>query len=241
MRESGKMVSLYVALATGVLPLLISSYGLIALKSILTQGKIDMISSPLDEVMRVMPEWAATVMLYSSVITLLIWAASWMYATSVSFAAIGAKLRPAISQPVILIVSLALAIYLTPYFNVVFVAVVILAWAGIFAGDVAIRRIAYHEVSLARDYGFYRAWNWTNILGFLVAVAIGLGLVGNVDGPWSWLGYISDDYLTIGIYIAPLVSFLFPILFGRKRIKFQEQEVLKIEARRHDLVDVDAE
>ena len=75
----------------------------------------------------------------------------------------------------------------------------------------------------------------------MVAVAIGLGLVGNVDGPWSWLGYISDDYLTIGIYIAPLVSFLFPILFGRKRIKFQEQEVLKIEARRHDLVDVDAE
>jgi hypothetical protein len=45
----------------------------------------------------------------------------------------------------------------------------------------------------------------------------------------------------VGIYVAALISFLFPILFGRKRIKHQEQEVLKIEARRHDLVDVEAE
>jgi cytosine/uracil/thiamine/allantoin permease len=108
-------------------------------------------------------------------------------------------------------------------------------------GDVAIRKIAYHEVSLARDYGFYRAWNWVNISGFLVAVAIGLGLVSNVEGIWSWTGYISDSYFNVGIYIAPLVSFLFPILFGRKRIKLQEQEVLKIESRRNDLINVEAE
>jgi hypothetical protein len=241
MRESGKLVSVYVSLATGVLPLFIASYGLIAMKSILAEGKIELISSPLDEVLRVMPEWAASAMLYSAGSTLLIWVASWMYATSVSFAAVGAKLRPIISQPIIVVVSITLAIFLTPYFNGEFVAVIILAWAGIFAGDVAIRRIAYHEVSLARDYGFYRAWNWTNVGGFILAVVVGLGLVGSAEGPWSWMGYLSDDYLNVGIYISPMVGFLFPILFGRKRIKLQEQEVLKIESRRNDLVDVDAE
>ena len=164
-----------------------------------------------------------------------------MYATSVSFAAVGAKLRPWISQPAILIVTILISLFATPFVNIFFVGVVVLAWAGIFVGDVAIRRIAYHEVSLSRDYGFYKSWNWVNIAGFVIAVAIGLGLIGNVEGSWSWLGYISDSYLTIGVFIAPLVAFLFPILFGRKRIALQEQEVLKIEARRHDLADVDAE
>jgi hypothetical protein len=164
-----------------------------------------------------------------------------MYSTSVSFAAIGAKLRPAFSQPLILLMTLMLAIFATPYLHLGFVAVIVLAWTGIFVGDVAVRRIAYHEVSLARDYGFYKSWNWVNISGFVLAVVIGLGLVGSVDGPWFWLGYISDSYLSIGIFVAPLVSFLFPILFGRKRIALQEQEVLKIESRRHDLTDVSAE
>ncbi len=241
MRESGTKVSLFVALATGVIPLLVSSYALIAFKSILPQGRIDAIESVLDEVLKVTPEWAANVLLYSAILTLVIWAASWMYATSVSFASINLKLRPAISQPILLAITIASAVFVSQFVNLSFAAVIIFAWAGIFVGDVAIRKIAYHEVSLARDYGFYRAWNWVNISGFLVAVATGLGLVSNVEGIWSWTGYISDSYFNVGIYIAPLVSFLFPILFGRKRIKLQEQEVLKIESRRHDLINVEAE
>jgi purine-cytosine permease-like protein len=241
MRESGAKVSTFVALATGVLPLLISSYGLVAIRSISSVEKISAANSPIELLSKVLPAWSANILLYSAVATLIIWIASWMYATSVSFAAVGAKLRPWISQPAILIATILIAMFATPFVNLFFVGVVVLAWAGIFVGDVAIRRIAYHEVSLSRDYGFYKSWNWVNIAGFVIAVAIGLGLVGNVEGPWSWLGYISDSYLTLGVFIAPLVAFLFPILFGRKRIALQEQEVLKIEARRHDLADVDAE
>ena len=241
MRESGAKVSTFVALATGVLPLLISSYGLVAIRSIASVEKISAVKSPIELLSKVLPAWSANILLYSAAATLIIWIASWMYATSVSFAAIGAKLRPWISQPAILIVTILISLFATPFVNIFFVGVVVLAWAGIFVGDVAIRRIAYHEVSLSRDYGFYKSWNWVNIAGFVIAVAIGLGLIGNVEGQWSWLGYISDSYLTIGVFIAPLVAFLFPILFGRKRIALQEQEVLKIEARRHDLADVDAE
>ena len=241
MRESGKKMSLFVALATGILPLLISSYALLAFKSTFTDAKISKFTSPLIQTLMSVPAWAATILLYSGILTLVIWAASWMYATSVSFAAIRAKLHPGISQPIIFVLTLLIAAFASSYINYSLLAVIVLAWAGIFVGDVALRRIAYHEVSLAREYGFYRSWNWVNISGFVVAVAIGLGLVGNVEGIYSWMGYISDDYLTAGIYIAPLVAFLFPILFGRKRVKSQEQEVLKIEARKTDLIDVIAE
>lgn len=241
MRESGKKMSLFVALATGILPLLISSYALLAFKSTFTDAKISKFTSPLIQTLLSVPAWAATILLYSGILTLVIWAASWMYATSVSFAAIRAKLHPGISQPIIFVLTLLIAAFASSYINYSLLAVIVLAWAGIFVGDVALRRIAYHEVSLAREYGFYRSWNWVNISGFVIAVAIGLGLVGNVEGIYSWMGYISDDYLTAGIYIAPLVAFIFPILFGRKRVKSQEQEVLKIEARKTDLIDVIAE
>ncbi len=241
MRESGAKVSTFVALSTGVLPLLIASYGLVAIRSIASPAKIAVMKSPLQLLSQILPSWAANVLLYSAVATVLIWIASWMYGTSVSFSAIGIKIKAAVSQPAIALLSLAIGIYGSNYINFDFLAVIILAWAGIFVGDVAIRRIAYHEVSLARDYGFYKAWNWVNISGFTLAVAIGFGLIANESEIWMWLGYISDSHFNVGIYVAPLVSFLFPILFGRKRIKLQEQEVIKIESRKHDLVDVTAE
>jgi hypothetical protein len=241
MRESGKKVSLFVALATGVLPLLTSSYALLAMRSNLTVQQVSLAKTPVLEVLEVLPAWTANVVLYSGILTLVIWAASWMYATSVSLTAVGIKLRPALSQPIIWLVSLGLAAYLTTYLNFDFLAVIILAWAGIFAGDVALRKISYHEVSLVRDYGFYRGWNLVNLIGFLIAVSVGFGLTSSTSSFWTWLGFISDSYSSAGIYIAALISFLFPILFGRKRIRTQEDEVLKIEARRHDLVDVDLE
>ena len=241
MREPGKKVSLFVALATGVLPLLISSYALLAFKSILTDAKIQKFTSPVIQTLMSVPDWAANILLYSAILTLVIWVASWMYATSVSFGAVRAKLHPGISQPLIMVITIFVGHLLSEYINYSLLTVIVLSWAGVFVGDVALRRIAYHEVSLARDYGFYRSWNWVNISGFLLAIALGLGLVGNSEGSYSWMGYISDQYSTIGIYIAPLTAFLFPILFGRKRVKLQEQEVLKIESRKTDLENVIAE
>ena len=234
MRISGRMVSLYVGISTAVLPLIIAGYGLWAIKSNLTTDQIAKQKSLLNLVLTALPEWAANLMLYSAIATLLAWAASWMYATSVSFAAIGAKLRPLISQPVILVVSLLIAGFATKYLDLTFAAVVIFAWAGIFVGDVALRRIAYHEVSLARDYGFYRAWNVVNIIGFVLAVLLGLLFVDT-----SYFSAVVA-FGNVGIYIAFGFALLFPVIFGRGRVAQQEAELLKIEARRNDLDDVEA-
>ena len=73
-----------------------------------------------------------------------------------------------------------------------FLAVPVAAWSGIFVSDVLIRRIAYHEVSLSRSYGFYKAVNITNTAGWLLAVALGWGLLKNDLREFQWLGYLAD-------------------------------------------------
>lgn len=125
-------------------------------------------------------------------------------------------------------------------------AVPVAAWSGIFAADILIRRIAYHEVSLSRSYGFYKSVNIVNLLGWLLATAIGLGLVRSELVEFSWTGYLSNYFVnsdfwqlsSAGVIIALAIGLLLPVIFGIPRIKRQEAEVLAIEARRDDLKDI---
>ena len=205
--------------------------------------------------MNLVPDWLASGILVSGALTLLAWASSWLYSTSVSLAVLSRKLRRYISQPLALVLALAVIVLLSWLEQsqssnlaqglVTSASVFVFAWAGIFCADIALRRIAYHEVSLTRDYGFYKAVNWLNLVAFVASIAIGLGFVASEDPSFSWLGYIAKNIgasdwasINVGIFISLGFSALFPILFGRKRIAAQEAEVLKIEARKSDLDDV---
>jgi hypothetical protein len=127
-----------------------------------------------------------------------------------------------------------------------FLAVPVAAWSGIFVSDVLIRRIAYHEVSLSRSYGFYKALNLTNALGWLFAVVLGWGLLKSELVEFQWLGFLADfssnaefwAQSNLGVVITFAVGLLLPVAMGIPRIKRQEREVLAIEARRNDLKDV---
>jgi purine-cytosine permease-like protein len=255
MGEPGKRVVLFVSLAAGVFPFLIATFAILLTGSLSGALRTAALTNPLGAVLNMVPDWLASLMLISSVLTLLAWAANWLYSSSVSLAAISLKLRRYISQPIVLVLALASSLAVISLANslvsvftpvVAIGSVLVLAWAGIFVSDVARRRIAYHEVSLTRDYGFYRAANWINLSAFVVSVALGLGFVSSSVAGFEWLGYIatavgaSDWSATqIGALIALGFASLFPILFGRKRIAAQEAEVLKIEARRNDLDDVE--
>jgi hypothetical protein len=127
-----------------------------------------------------------------------------------------------------------------------FLAVPVAAWSGIFVSDVLVRRIAYHEVSLSRSYGFYKAVNLANTLGWVAAVGLGWGLLKSELIEFRWLGYIADSTANsqfwaqsnFGVVIAFATGLLLPVAAGIPRIKRQEKEVLAIEARRNDLKDV---
>jgi hypothetical protein len=177
--------------------------------------------------------------------------------SSMSFESIQLKFKASIATPVIAVLAVGLAVYGFSYlgasgfwFNLqgyaLFLAVPVAAWTGIFVSDVLIRRIAYHEVSLSRSYGFYKAINLTNTLGWLLAVTAGWGLLKSDLVEFGWLGFFADfssnaefwAQSNFGIVITFALGLLLPVASGIPRIKRQEREVLAIEARRNDLRDV---
>jgi purine-cytosine permease-like protein len=256
MAESGKAVALYVSLAAGVVPFVISIFSVLLSSSLSANFRLAAMNNPLGAIFEVIPAWLASFVLVSAAISLLAGAASWLYSMSVGLAAVSIKLRRYVSQPIILVLALAATFALTQLSAIssvkllltvsVIAAVLVFSWAGIFVSDVALRRIAYHEVSLTRDYGFYRAINVVNLVGFALAATLGLAFVSSETPGFEWLGFIAKpigagDWATtnVGILLALGFASLFPLLFGRKRIKEQELEVLKIEARKNDLDGVD--
>jgi len=256
MAESGKAVALYVSLAVGVVPFVISIFSVLLSSSLSANFRLVAVSDPLGAIFGVIPAWLASMVLVSAAISLLAWAASWLYSMSVGLAAISIKLRRYVSQPIVLVLALATTFALTHFSTTssanwpltvsAIAAVLVFSWAGIFVSDVALRRIAYHEVSLTRDYGFYRAINVVNFVGFVLAATLGLAFVSSETPGFEWLGFIATPIgagdwaaTNVGVLLALGFAFLFPLLFGRKRIKEQELEVLKIEARKNDLDGVD--
>jgi hypothetical protein len=256
MAQSGKMLGLFIALSAGLIPLLVAGYSLLVSSSLSLQASAIAIENPLGSLLTLVPDWMASVLLVSGALSLIIWSAAWMYSTSVSLSAISIRIRPAVSQPVLFVLVLALAFAVSSLSSAPFAeilhstialsGVIIFAWAGVFVADISLRKIAYHEVSLTRDYGFYKAANFTNLGAFVLAVAVGLGFVSSTILGLDWLGYLARLVgaeawadANIGFAIALGLSVLFPILFGRKRIRGQESEVLAIEARKNDLENVE--
>ncbi len=195
--------------------------------------------------------------LLSLVITLITTSAMSLRSSSLSFESMGIKLRAALVSPIVALVIAAVAIFAVSswgatglWLNIrafaLLFAVPVAAWSGVFVADVLIRRIAYHEVSLSRSYGFYKSVNLANLLGWLVAVVLGLGLVRSSLSGFGWLGYLSNfasnaefwNESNFGVVISFAVGLLLPVAFGIPRIKRQEREVLLIEARRNDLKDI---
>lgn len=126
------------------------------------------------------------------------------------------------------------------------IGVPVVAWLGIFCSDVVLRKVNYHSVSLERNYGFYRGWNFTNLIGWLAISAIGLGLISSELPEFGWVGYIASVVglnsmaiaANVGVWVALVLGFIYPFATGIKRIRKQEAEVIALDARREELKDV---
>jgi len=256
MAQSGKKLVLFVSLSAGVIPMLVASFSLMVSSSTAATFVGSFIANPLTAMFAQLPSWASSFLLVSGVISMIVWFAAWAYSTSVSLSAISVRIRPALSQPILVLLTLAVvysvATFATAGLSEILDAVIaicgvlVFAWAGIFVADISIRKIAYHEVSLTRDYGFYKSVNAVNLIAFVIAVALGLGFVTSTLSGFAWLGYLGNlasatswSDANVGVLISLGFSVLFPLLFGRKRIRAQESEVLTIEARKRDLEHVE--
>lgn len=204
-----------------------------------------------------LPAWLATVLAVAAVTSAIVWLGMSFYSSNLSLHSIGLKLRPTIAQPLLGLLLGSAAVFAFMHLQVsgfwfnlhgyaLVLAVPAAAWTGIFVSDILIRRIAYHEISLSRGYGFYKSVNWFNLSGWVVASVIGLGLTYSELTEFQTLGFIAEQLVnqefwrqsSFGIVIAFAIGLLVPVAIGIPRIKRQEAEVLTIEARRNDLKDV---
>lgn len=119
-------------------------------------------------------------------------------------------------------------------------------WIGIFAADVAIRRQAYHELSLSRSYGLYKKFNilalitWVLTLVFAIAV-MPVNLLG-----FDFMGFLvpmigleaSLGTASVGFVATVVLGMVLTLAIRIPQIKKQEREVLALESRREQLNDI---
>jgi purine-cytosine permease-like protein len=119
-------------------------------------------------------------------------------------------------------------------------------WIGIFAADVAIRRQAYHELSLSRSYGLYKKFNILALITWVLTLALAVALIPVTLFGFDFMGF-ALSYLGLEANIgSAAIGFLATLTFGMlitfairiPQIRKQEREVLELEARRDQLNDI---
>ena len=248
------------ALALVVVPTVVTSYGLALIATAQANASLKPVGefalgTLIGDIAAIVAPWLGYALLVSAAVSGIVILAMSLYSSNLSLHSLGLKLKPAVAQPIIGVLVFAIAgagiYYLADIWKFTgdyarIAAIPVAAWAGIFISDILIRRIAYHEISLSRSYGFYKSVNWVNLAGWLVATAAGLGFTYVDQAGFGWTGFIADQLVnqefwrttSFGIVIAFAFASLLPVLFGIPRIKRQEAEVLAIEARRDDLKDI---
>ncbi|MFM2030568.1 MAG: hypothetical protein RI927_188 [Actinomycetota bacterium] len=249
------------ALALAFVPTLVAAFGLALLGSApqkvtggLTSSGFYSVSM-LQEFSALLAPWLGYTLAGSAAVTIIVVLAMSLYSSNLSLHSIGAKLKPALAQPILGLISAAAAVagvILIPDLLILIrdyallIGVPVAAWSGIFVSDILIRRIAYHEISLSRAYGFYKSVNWVNLSAWVVGSALGYGLIYSEQAGFGWTGYLADLMVnqefwattSFGLIIAFAFGSLIPVVAGIPRIKRQEAEVLAIESRRDDLKDI---
>jgi hypothetical protein len=125
------------------------------------------------------------------------------------------------------------------------VGIPVVAWLAIFGVDSVLRKDDYHELSLLRDYGFYGKVRLANLIGWAVAVILGLGFIGSDVPGFTWLGYIArilgmtagSGTAGTGLWVAFAIGLVSPLLTIAK-IRDQEAEGRALLERHKELANV---
>ncbi len=108
----------------------------------------------------------------------------------------------------------------------------IAAWAGVFLGDLVLRRKDYADAELYSAKGRYGAVSWPAVAVIVVGTIVGWGFVTNTYADWlSWQGYLLGAiggkdgawaFANLGVLFALVIGFAGTLIFGRARIRRQE-------------------
>ncbi len=251
MKVRGAKVFSAVLVANFVVPVAIGVVSVFWLGSLSTAGLMS-----IQEAVTVLPSWAQGTLVSGAIIAIVFGSMlSFRTATLDAIALFRFKSR---GSAVLISVLFTLAILVLfaqqpagqtiEYLANVFVVMAALTagWIGIFSADVAIRRQAYHELSLSRSYGLYKKFNilalltWVLTLVFAVAV-IPVNLLG-----FDFMGFLVpmiglEENLgtaAVGFVATVLLGMFLTLAIRIPQIRKQEREVLALESRREQLNDI---
>jgi hypothetical protein len=102
------------------------------------------------------------------------------------------------------------------------------AATGMAIAETMIRRGAYHEASLLRAYGFYRAIGWVGLLGFVASTTLGWATLSPTVH-FNWLGF--SGWVSVFAPAIALVAGLLwvgiamvPVIFSQQRAVAEVEE-----------------
>jgi purine-cytosine permease-like protein len=134
--------------------------------------------------------------------------------------------------------------YLTNVFALV--AAASAGWIGIFAGDVLVRKIPYHELSLARAYGVYKKFNILSLVTWMLTIASAVALMPVSLYGLNFMGFALTSLgmeanlatSALGFTATLLLGILLTLIIRIPQIRKQESEINELEARREQLNDI---
>jgi hypothetical protein len=119
-------------------------------------------------------------------------------------------------------------------------------WIGMFAADVALRKIAYHELSQSRSYGFYKKFNLISVVIWVISLGTAVALIPIDLRGFGFFGFALPmlgleanlGSAALGFAQTIFLAMILTVALRIPQIRNQEREVLAVESRREQLNDI---
>ncbi|MBX3068619.1 MAG: cytosine permease [Cryobacterium sp.] len=203
-----------------------------------------LVTTPLDTIALMIPIWYPVPLLLLLALSLISGVALSMYSGGFALQATGVPLRRPLATVLVAILLGATAAFVavsgTDFGSLLkdvatTLAVPVAAWSGIFGSEMMIRSKHFDSESLVKRGGRYPNVVWSNLLGLLIASAVGFGLTSASETGLEWQGYLFKylggfdglDQTNVGVIVSLLIGLLIPIATRIPGIRKQELAVAK--------------
>ncbi|MCL1841089.1 MAG: cytosine permease [Propionibacteriaceae bacterium] len=247
-KASGKGVVFWTTFGASIAPVILVIFGLLLVASqpggASSKLGTDIGNDAIGALATILPTWYLIPFVLVAVGGLVSGAVMDIYSSGLTLLTIGLPVKRwqgSLVDGVIMFIGTIAIVWFAPNFSGPFMAflsvvgVPISAWAGIFFGDMVLRRKDYDDKALYKPTGRYGSVNWIAVGGMAVLTVIGWGLQGAPSISWlRWIGFLFKPLhinqsvwggAGLGILIVIVLGFFVPFLYrGRTRAQEATQE-----------------
>ena len=237
---SSKAVFSWTVFGASIVPIVLVIYGS-ALSGSSKELSDAIAMDPIGALTALLPTWFLIPFALIAILGLVGGAILDLYSSGLTLISIGVKVRrpvaAAIDGTIMLFGTIYIVWFATDFFApfqgfLITLGVPVAVWSAIFVADVVLRKRDYVEADLFSETGRYGRVNPVAIALVAMGSIVGWGFVTNTFASWlNWQGYFMGAiggkegqwaYANVGVIFALLIGFFGYLLFGRSRLKVQE-------------------